>query len=187
MNITAAAPLLPRIGAPVSEDVARRAVRRLEGVLLRAAAGPDLIARASHHLLSAGGKRLRPRLVMLSAMASVPRRRGVLHLALAADAVHSATLLHDDVIDGARIRRGRASVPAAYGNAAAVLAGDEGFATAIELVLRSGVPRALPELVGAIRAIVRAEARQLGQRSSPGPDGTTSREIHLGRSADPVR
>src|SRR5205085_7109992 len=101
-------------------------IPRLEKMLLNAALrGPRELAPAAADLLRAGGKRVRPLLVLLSARAAMPgrRARGRIALALVAELVHSATLLHDDVIDDGLTRRGLPAPRVAYGNGVSVLAG----------------------------------------------------------------
>src|SRR2546423_13416932 len=102
-------------------------IGRLEGLLLDAARrAPSELAGAAADLLKAGGKRVRPLLVLLAARAAAPgrRARGRVKLALTAELVHSATLLHDDVIDDRLTRRGLPPPRIAYGNGVSVLAGD---------------------------------------------------------------
>ena len=100
--------------------------------------GPEPARQAAAHLVSAGGKRIRPVAVILSAVAAnglagdrAPRARAV---ALAAELIHSATLLHDDVIDDSRERRGRPTSRVVWGNAVSVLSGDLLLVHALEVV-----------------------------------------------------
>jgi octaprenyl-diphosphate synthase len=155
-----AAQLLP--GAQAAEGIPR-----LEKMLLHAALrGPRELAPAAADLLRAGGKRVRPLLVLLSARAAVPghRGRGRVALALVAELVHSATLLHDDVIDDGLTRRGLPAPRVAYGNGVSVLAGDWLLAASLELALRSRAPGAVEALVRTLRRLVEGEARQIALR-----------------------
>src|SRR3954468_10899244 len=155
-----AAQLLP--GAQVAEGIPR-----LEKLLLKAAqAAPRELAGAAVDLLRAGGKRVRPLLVLLSARAAGPRARGRLKLALVAELVHSATLLHEDVIDDGLTRRGLPAPRIAYGNGVSVLAGDWLLAASLEMALRSRAPGAVEALVRTLRRLVEGEARQIGLRGS---------------------
>src|SRR5689334_6791645 len=131
-----------------------------------AAFAPDDLAGAALQLLRAGGKRVRPLLVLLSARAAAPARRsrGRVALALVSELVHSATLLHDDVIDDGLTRRGLPAPRVAYGNAVSVLSGDWLLAASLDLALRSRVPAAMPALVRTLRTLVEGEARQLALR-----------------------
>ena len=98
-------------GAP-----AARLMERLEGRLLEAADGHGaLLARHAGDTIAAGGKRLRPLLLFLAAGAPPPESETLLRAAVAVELVHSATLVHDDVLDGSPLRRGRPTVMAAGG------------------------------------------------------------------------
>src|SRR3954468_3836921 len=159
-----AAQLLP--GAQAAEGIsrlerllrsgARRAARELTG--------------AAADLVRAGGKRVRPLLVLLSARAAAPERRGRgrVALALVAELVHSATLLHDDVIDDGLTRRGMPAPRVAYGNGVSVLAGDWLLAGSLDLALRSRARGAVEAVVRTLRTLVEGEARQLALRGSTG-------------------
>jgi len=157
-----AAQLLP--GTALSEGIPR-----LERLLLAAArAAPPALDGAAAALVGAGGKRVRPLLALLSARAAHPgrRSRGRVALAVAAELIHSATLLHDDVIDDGLTRRGLPAPRVAYGNSVSVLAGDWLLTTALDLALRSRVPGAVEALVRTLRELVAGEARQLSLRGS---------------------
>lgn len=157
-----AAQLLP--GAQALEGIPR-----LERMLLAAALrAPRELSGAAADLIKAGGKRVRPLLVLLSARAAAPgrRARGRIALALVAELVHSATLLHDDVIDDGLTRRGLPAPRIAYGNGVSVLAGDWLLTASLELALRSRAPGAVESLVRTLRRLVEGEARQLALRGS---------------------
>ena len=144
-------------------------IPRLESLLLRAAeSAPHGLSRAAADLLRAGGKRVRPLLVLLSARAAAPgrRARGRVALAMVAELVHSATLLHDDVIDDGLTRRGLPAPRVAYGNGVSVLAGDWLLAASLELALRSGARGAVEALVRTLRQLVEGEAKQISLRGS---------------------
>ncbi|MFL5251133.1 MAG: polyprenyl synthetase family protein [Myxococcales bacterium] len=155
-----AAQLLPTTAAA-------EGLRHFERALLSAAeAGPRELTPAAAMLLRAGGKRVRPLLTLLAARAAAPgrRARGRVALALVAELVHSATLLHDDVIDDGLTRRGQPAPRVAYGNAVSVLSGDWLLAASLDLTLRSRVPLAMPALVRTLRTLVEGEGRQLALR-----------------------
>ncbi len=159
-----AAQLLP--GAQAAEGIPR-----LERLLLAAAArAPRELSPAARDLVRAGGKRVRPLLVLLASRAAAPgrRARGRLALALVSELVHSATLLHDDVIDDGLTRRGQPAPRVAYGNGVSVLAGDWLLAASLDLALRSRAPGAVEALVRTLRQLVEGEARQIGLRGSAG-------------------
>ena len=155
-----AAQLLP--GAQSAEGIPR-----LERLLVAAAKrAPKELTGAAVDLVRAGGKRVRPLLLLLSARAAAPRHRarGRVALALVAEMVHSATLLHDDVIDDGLTRRGLPAPRVAYGNGVSVIAGDWLLAASLELALRASAPGAIEALVRTLRQLVEGEARQIALR-----------------------
>jgi octaprenyl-diphosphate synthase len=155
-----AAQLLP--GAQAAEGIAR-----LERLLLSAARkAPRELTGAAVDLVRAGGKRVRPLLLLLSARAAVPgrRSRGRVALALVAEMVHSATLLHDDVIDDGLTRRGLPAPRVAYGNGVSVIAGDWLLAASLDLALRAEAPGTMEALVRTLRQLVEGESRQIALR-----------------------
>lgn len=118
---------------------------------------PDLAA----HLVDAGGKRLRPMLTV--AAARLCGYDGAHHLKLAAtvEFIHTATLLHDDVVDGSDLRRGKAAANLVWGNSASVLVGDFLFARAFNLMVETESLRVLEILSNASSIIAEGEVRQL--------------------------
>ncbi|HTO98019.1 MAG TPA: polyprenyl synthetase family protein [Myxococcales bacterium] len=165
----AAASPLARPSAAQLLPVAQSAegIARLERMLLAAAQrAPKELAGAAVDLVKAGGKRVRPLLVLLSARAAAPgkRARGRVALALVAEMVHSATLLHDDVIDDGLTRRGLPAPRVAYGNGVSVIAGDWLLAASLDLALRAGAEGALPALVRTLRQLVEGESKQIALR-----------------------
>src|SRR6266496_3999653 len=123
-----------------------------------------VVAEVGAEALAAGGKRLRPQLVYLSTPpgAAPPVVAGV-----AVELVHMATLMHDDLIDGARVRRGRASAWSAHGPEAARAAGDYLFARAFAELSATSDARALAILADATLCLARGEAMQRRQRFDP--------------------
>lgn len=157
----------------VAGDVIARVDRALPGT---AGQGPGVAGRAARHLLDAGGKRVRPLLVVLAARAAgglSPSRAAEEALAQAAELVHAATLLHDDVLDDGTVRRGMPAARVLWGNAASVLGGDFLLVRALELTAASGVAGALDELLAAIHQMIDGEALQLAHRGRAdlGADG----------------
>jgi geranylgeranyl pyrophosphate synthase len=135
-----------------------------------------LVANVSRDALSAGGKRLRPLLVFFS---SPPDGEPSVAAGVAVELVHMATLVHDDVIDGAEFRRGRASAWSAYGPGAARATGDFLFARAFAELAATGDPRAVSTLADASLCLARGEAMQ--RRQAHDPDTTV--EAYLERCA----
>ena len=135
-----------------------------------------LVSVVGQEALAAGGKRLRPLLVFLSTPNGGDPS---VSAGVAVELVHMATLVHDDLIDGARFRRGRASAWSAYGPDAARAAGDYLFARAFAELSQSGSPAAVSVLARATLALARGEALQRSQRRDP----ATPVESYLERCA----
>ena len=121
---------------------------------------PPSVGRPMAELLEAGGKRIRPALVVLSAMCGRYERDAVLAAAIGAEIIHAATLVHDDVIDRAPTRRGRPTVAASLGDEPAIVIGDYYFAKAYEWAARTGIPEAVTILAGAVMEICAGEVAQ---------------------------
>ena len=145
-------------GAPAS-----RLVELLEQRLAEVTAGhgPEL-ARYAGDTITAGGKRLRPLLVFLAAGAPPPETDGLLRAAVAVELVHSATLVHDDVLDGSALRRGRPTVVAAAGRRPATASGDLLFSRAFAELAAT---RSLPSVRVLSRASSELAAGELMQRA----------------------
>jgi octaprenyl-diphosphate synthase len=126
--------------------------------------GPAPATLAAQHLLSVGGKRVRPTALLLSAACFGPVTDAVRHLAVAAELVHSATLLHDDVIDEGLDRRGAPAARRLWGNGVSVLAGDLLLVHALERT-ELHRPEALPDLIVTLRKLVEGEIVQLRGRT----------------------
>ncbi|HWD57228.1 MAG TPA: polyprenyl synthetase family protein [Stellaceae bacterium] len=134
-----------------------------------------LIPQLAGHIVSAGGKRLRPLLTL--ACARLCGYRGERHVAIAAvvEFIHTATLLHDDVVDASDLRRGRDTANAVWGNKPAVLVGDFLFARAFQLMVADGSLKVLDILSRAASVIAEGEVHQLMTAN----DTTTSEEAYL--------
>lgn len=136
----------------------------LERIVLDAAHGPAPLTEASTHLLSAGGKRVRPTACLLMAAACGGDPRRVISMAAAAELIHTATLLHDDVIDEGEERRNRPATRVLWGNLVSVLSGDLLLTRALSLVDEAGVPGAMPDLLATLERLVAGEVAQLKAR-----------------------
>ncbi len=121
----------------------------------------SLIPTLAGHLIAGGGKRMRPMLTLASAR--LLDYAGARHhkLAAAVEFIHTATLLHDDVVDGSGLRRGRQTANLIYGNQATVLVGDFLFSRAFELMVEDGSLRVLKILSHASAVIAQGEVNQL--------------------------
>ncbi len=120
-----------------------------------------LIPALAGHLIAGGGKRMRPMLTLASA--KLCDYQGMRHHKLAASVefIHTATLLHDDVVDGSDLRRGKATANMVFGNPATVLVGDFLFTRAFELMVEDGSLKVLKILSGASSVISEGEVDQL--------------------------
>ena len=137
---------------------------------------PGVVSAVGEDALEAGGKRLRPMLVYLSPPAG---ERASLAAGAAVELIHMATLVHDDVIDGARFRRGRAAAWTAYGADAARAAGDYLFARAFAELAGTGDAASVELLADATLCLARGEALQRRQTHDP----ETTVESYLERCA----
>jgi geranylgeranyl pyrophosphate synthase len=118
------------------------------------------LARFAGQTIAAGGKRLRPLLVFLAAGAPPPDSDGLLGAAVAVELVHGATLIHDDVLDGSPLRRGRPTVYAAGGRRMAIATGDLLFSRAFAELAATGSVEAVRVLAGASRELAAGEVMQ---------------------------
>src|SRR5690349_12680898 len=126
----------------------------------------ELIPQLAAHIVAAGGKRLRPLLTLASARmcgypAAAPGSLRHAHLAACVEFIHTATLLHDDVVDESLLRRGLASANAVFGNKASVPVGDFLFARAFQLMVEDGSLKVLAILSRAAATIAEGEVLQL--------------------------
>ena len=141
----------------VAEDM--QAVNRI--ILDKAVSDVELIPKLAHHLIESGGKRLRPMLTIAAAKLCGYQRDGHIRLAAAVEFMHTATLLHDDVVDESDYRRGKASARRVWGNQASVLVGDFLLGQAFRMMVEVGSLSALKILSGAAAVIAEGEVMQL--------------------------
>ncbi|MEK7737872.1 MAG: polyprenyl synthetase family protein, partial [Pseudomonadota bacterium] len=120
-----------------------------------------LVRQVAEYIISGGGKRLRPALVLLSAGALGYRGTHHHELAAVVEFIHTATLLHDDVVDESELRRGRETANALFGNAASVLVGDFLYSRAFQMMLRVDSMRVMQVLADATNVIAEGEVLQL--------------------------
>ena len=120
-----------------------------------------LVRQVAEYIVSAGGKRMRPAVVLLAARAC--GYSGTQHQELAAvvEFIHTATLLHDDVVDESSLRRGRETANAVFGNAASVLVGDFLYSRAFQMMVTCGSMRIMEVLADATNIIAEGEVLQL--------------------------
>ena len=120
-----------------------------------------LVAKVSQYIIAAGGKRLRPALVLLMCGALGYSGEQRLNLAAVVEFIHTATLLHDDVVDESTLRRGRSTANEVFGNPASVLVGDFLYSRAFQMMVEAGDMRIMQTLAEATNVIAEGEVLQL--------------------------
>ena len=143
-------------------DLVRSDLERVESVIsLESIASVEAVTTISRYLQAGGGKRLRPILVLLSSKLAGNTSDGSIRMAAVVEMIHTATLVHDDVIDIAKTRRGRPSSNAIWGNHTCVLAGDWLYMQAFQIALRERNFRVLDLLISLTQMMVEGELLQL--------------------------
>jgi heptaprenyl diphosphate synthase len=128
----------PNVSRPFEKEIAE-GLAKVEELLKSQIKGQyPLLEETSHHLIDAGGKRLRPLMTLVCSHLGDPTRHEVIEAAVVCELTHLATLYHDDVMDDARLRRGVESANSRWGNTVAILAGDYLFAKASALLSELG-------------------------------------------------
>ncbi len=164
------APTSHTLDAPALEATALMAadMREVDAVIRqRLASSVVMINQIAHYIISAGGKRIRPMLVLLFANALGFTGRERFELAATVEFIHTATLLHDDVVDESALRRGRATANALFGNAASVLVGDFVYSRAFQMMVSVNRLRVLEVLADATNVIAEGEVLQLMNMHDP--------------------
>ena len=188
MDVTDAA----RSAAPPSAEDALTTLARLlredmdetnRVIVARMDSPVALIPRLASHLVSAGGKRLRPLLTLAAARLCGHEGRRHIGLAACVEFIHTATLLHDDVVDESELRRGQASANALFGNKASVLVGDFLFARAFSLMVEDGSLDVLRILCAASATIAEGEVLQLTIQNDLSADEATYLQVIEGKTA----
>jgi octaprenyl-diphosphate synthase len=158
----------PAVTIPLLEPVLRDDMQAVDRVL-RESLSSDvaLIRRVSEYIIGGGGKRLRPALLLLAARACGYGGAHRHTLAAVIEMIHTATLLHDDVVDESSLRRGHATANALFGNAASVLVGDFLYSRAFQLIVSVDSMRALHILSDATNVIAEGEVLQLLNSGNP--------------------
>ena len=126
-----------------------------------------LIDQLGHYIVNSGGKRLRPALVLLSANCFAYRESRHIELAAIIEFIHTATLLHDDVVDASMLRRGKATANQRWGNEASVLVGDFLYSRAFQMMVEVKSMHVMAILADATNKIAEGEVQQLINRHDP--------------------
>jgi octaprenyl-diphosphate synthase len=163
-------PLVPEsleaIRAPIAADMSR-----VDEVIRRRLDSEVVLVRTiGRYIIESGGKRLRPALVLLSARALGASGPACHEMAAVIEFIHTATLLHDDVVDESSLRRGRKTANAEFGNAASVLVGDFLYSRAFQMMVELGSLRVMQVLADATNIIAEGEVLQLLNVHDPDTD-----------------
>lgn len=156
-NMTAQPPTLDAIRALVQLDweaLDREIEQRLSSPIV-------LINQLGRHIINSGGKRLRPLILLLAARALAFEGAFAIRLAAVIEFIHTATLLHDDVVDGSELRRGQATANVLWGNEASVLVGDFLYSRAFQMMVEVGNVRVMEVLADTTNTIAEGEVMQL--------------------------
>src|ERR671918_294818 len=159
--------------APVADDLAR------VDALIRRRLDSDvaLVRQVAEYLVAAGGKRLRPALLLLACGAVGYKESPRIGLAAVIEFIHTATLLHDDVVDASDLRRGRTTANATFGNAPAVLVGDFLYSRAFQMMVEIDDLRVMQVLAEATNTIAAGEVMQLMGSHDPDVDEARYLEV----------
>jgi octaprenyl-diphosphate synthase len=159
--------------APVAEDM-----RRVDALIgERLDSDVALVRQVARYIVDSGGKRLRPTLLLLACGVVGYRGESRFPLAAVVEFIHTATLLHDDVVDESQLRRGRRTASAAFGNAAAVLVGDFLYSRAFQMMVEAGDLRVMRVLADATNTIAAGEVMQLMGSHDPEVDEARYLEV----------
>ncbi len=154
---------LEKVRALIAEDMA--AVNQLIEASLYSEV--PLIDKLAHYIINSGGKRLRPAIALLAARACGYQGRAHVTLAAIIEFIHTATLLHDDVVDASELRRGRQTANRLWGNSASVLVGDFLYSRAFQMMVGVNDMRVMSVLADATNTIAAGEVMQLANRHNP--------------------
>ncbi len=162
MDAVGAAVARPKGSVEVLTHLAAADIAEVNAIIVARMQSPvAVIPMLADHLINAGGKRLRPLLTVASARLAGARDDACLKLAAAVEFIHTATLLHDDVVDSSQLRRGKVAAHLIWGAPSSVLVGDFLFAKAFELMVEAGSMKALDILAKAAGVIAEGEVLQL--------------------------
>jgi len=162
LDAVGAAVARPKGSVEVLTHLAAADIAEVNAIIVARMQSPvAVIPMLADHLINAGGKRLRPLLTVASARLAGARDDACLKLAAAVEFIHTATLLHDDVVDSSQLRRGKVAAHLIWGAPSSVLVGDFLFAKAFELMVEAGSMKALDILAKAAGVIAEGEVLQL--------------------------
>ena len=143
-------------------EVVKSEFEEVNGIIVnRLNSEVDLVENIGQYIIDGGGKRMRPLLVILSAKVSGYKGSDHLHLAAVIEFIHTATLLHDDVVDTSDLRRGKATANTKFGNAPSVLVGDFLYSRAFQMLVGVGNLDVMQTIADTTNAISEGEVQQL--------------------------
>ncbi len=159
-------------------------MREVDAVIARRLdSGVPLVGQVSRYIIAAGGKRLRPALLLLTSGALGYRGEQRFNLAAVVEFIHTATLLHDDVVDDSALRRGNATANETFGNPASVLVGDFLYSRAFQMMVDAQNMRIMQVLADATNVIAEGEVLQLMNMHNAALDETGYLQVILSKTA----
>jgi octaprenyl-diphosphate synthase len=157
--------------SPTGLSIIDEDMRQVDQVIAkRLDSGVPLVGSVSHYIITAGGKRLRPALLLLCCGALGFKGDQRFNMAAVVEFIHTATLLHDDVVDESMLRRGNATANARFGNPASVLVGDFLYSRAFQMMVDAQSMRIMQVLADATNVIAEGEVMQLMNMHNAGLD-----------------
>jgi octaprenyl-diphosphate synthase len=185
LDVATARTDLPKGSVDALVRLARPDMAKVDALITARLDSPvPVIPALAEHLIAAGGKRLRPLLTVAAARIAGGAGDACLKLAAAVEFIHTATLLHDDVVDGSQLRRGKVAAHLIWGGASSVLVGDFLFARSFELMVETGSMRSLAILAKASSVIAEGEVLQLTRAHDLNLDQATYLEIIRAKTAE---
>jgi octaprenyl-diphosphate synthase len=149
-------------------DLVREDMDSVEKMLIASSSSEvNILEDICRHILNSGGKRLRPLLLLLAAKTCGYTGNKHINLACVIEYIHTATLLHDDVIDHAEVRRGNSSANKLWGNQSTILAGDFFFSKAFSIAIETGDLKSLQVIANAAKLIAEGETFQVSKTHDP--------------------
>ena len=164
---------------PVKADFA--SVNRL--IVERLSSNVELVENIGNYIVDSGGKRLRPVVVLLSALANGYKGQDHVKAAAIIEFIHTATLLHDDVVDVSALRRGRQTANSQWGNAPSVLVGDFLYSRAFQMLVEIADLSIMSIIADASNLISEGEVQQLANAGNPDIDQETYTEVIYKKTA----
>lgn len=149
-------------------DLVREDMDSVEKMLISSSSSEvNILEDICRHILNSGGKRLRPLMLLLAAKTCGYTGNKNINLACVIEYIHTATLLHDDVIDQAEVRRGNSSANKLWGNQSTILAGDFFFSKAFSIAIETGDLKSLQVIANAAKLIAEGETFQVSKTDDP--------------------